>query len=94
MPAGILAGLLLGAAHLVLFHRGMTIAALAYRQPGIARGIVFLMSAMRLVLTATLGFAMVKSGIPPLGLGIGLLAALYVYRVGLMMLKTPQEGRV
>lgn len=92
MPAGILAGLLLGAAHLSMFHRGVTIA--CSMRPTVAKWAVFVLSAMRFLMTAVAGFALVRSGFSALGLGIGLLIALYAYRVGLMMLRLPEKGRV
>lgn len=93
MPAGILAGLLLGAAHLALFHRGVSIAC-SLRRPSAARWAALIFSAMRFMMTATAGYALIKSGFSPMGLGIGLLVALYVYRGGLMMIRMPKEGRV
>lgn len=101
MPAGILAGILLGAAHLSLFHRGVGIAC-AIGRPTAAKAAVFFLGAMRFLMTASAGYALVSSGISAMGLGIGLLVALYVYRVGLVLLggksgqviAVPEEGRV
>lgn len=93
MPSGILAGLLLGALHLALFHRGVSIA-FAIGRPDAARWVVFALSGMRFVMTASLGFALVQSGTSALGLGIGLLVALYSYRLSLMLIRMPKEGRV
>lgn len=93
MPTGILAGLFLGAAHLVLFHRGVSLAC-SIRRPSAARWVALSLSAMRFLMTASAGYAMVRSGISALGLGTGLLIALYAYRISLMMIPMPREGRV
>lgn len=93
MPAGILAGLLLGAVHLAMFHRGISLVCSA-AVTGAGRGLAMFLGAMRLVFTAGVGCALVQSGVSPTGLGIGLLVALYVYRLGLMMIRLPERGRV
>ncbi|MCE7869266.1 hypothetical protein DYH09_02695 [bacterium CPR1] len=93
MVTGILSGLLLGIVHLSLFQRGVSMAC-AVSRPVAARWLAVSLCTLRLLMTALAGFVLIGAGCSPVGLGAGLLTALYVYRASLLIARVPKEGRV
>lgn len=78
MGAAVVAGFLLGLAHWRMFLRNIQ----ALQPNGKVRLLARLTGAVRLALTAVVGFALVRSfQVDPWGLAAGVLASTYVFRV-------------